>query len=282
MNVSIVTASNDIYFRSLTYLLQSLEGIHRLGHFKIHILDVGLTEEQSGTLSGMGHAVIKPGWDIDVSHLGGVPTWFRAMTARPYLPSYVQGTDLIFWIDADVWIQDQQMLYDWIRAAAQGNPVACLEVDRSYDNIFMRNNSRAMYYNNLRNGFGEEIANNLINLPMINSGVFVISPTSPLWSPWQNALKSAMRKYTSNFIEQTALNVAIFSNRINFHFMPARYNWMACNALPAFDTESGFFVEPKLPHDKIGLLHLASGLWKRNDIEYPTTGGATRKGALRI
>lgn len=204
------------------------------------------------------------------------------MTARPFLPNYVPDSDLIFWIDGDVWVQDQHMLYDFVRAAGKGDLAVCLEMDRSYDNVFLRNASKEVYYDNLTRYFGEKVAERLIHLPMMNCGVFALAADSRVWSLWQDAARSAARKYLSNFLEQTALNVAIYSNNITPYFLPARYNWMTCHATPAFDEASGFFVEPYLPHDRIGLVHLACGLWKRDDIQYRTTDGGIRKGPLRL
>ena len=35
--------------------------------------------------------------------------------------------------------------------------------------------------------------------------------------------------------------------------------------MPKFDIEKETFVEPYLPHNKIGIMHLAAGLWKNNE-----------------
>ena len=34
--------------------------------------------------------------------------------------------------------------------------------------------------------------------------------------------------------------------------------------LPKYDSQNDTFVEPYLPNDKIGIIHLAAGLWKNN------------------
>ena len=168
MPIAIVTAANDGYFASLQHLIRSLDGINKLGDFTIHVLDVGLTAPQRSTLTQAGHVILNPGWDVDVSPWKGVPEWFKAMTARPFLPNYVKNAEVIVWIDADIWVQDQTMLYDFVRAAQGGSLAVCLELERSYDNMFMRNASRDVYYNNLSKYYGEETANRLIHLPMMN------------------------------------------------------------------------------------------------------------------
>lgn len=281
MRVAIVTASNDAYLDSLEKLLQSLQGFERFCPAEIHVLDVGLTPQQAGTLQSRGIALARPGWDVDVSPWKGVPDWFKAMTARPFLPKHIAGPDIFVWLDADIWVQDHAMLYDYVRVAQTGRFAVCLEMDRSYDNMFMRNASKEIYHDNLLKYYGEEAASRLIHVPMMNCGAFAMTRDHPLWVLWQTTMAGAIKKHCSNFLEQTALNMSIYSNNVQPHFLPARYNWMACHALPLLDDATGSFVEPALPHDKIGLMHLACGLWKRDDIEYQTSSGATRKGPLR-
>ena len=46
--------------------------------------------------------------------------------------------------------------------------------------------------------------------------------------------------------------------------MPLYCNWIASNVLPKYDSEKETFVEPYLPHNKIGIMHLAAGIWKEN------------------
>ena len=281
MRIVIATAANDIYYASLQHLIRSLDGISRLGEFSLQIFDVGLTAAQRLELQQAGHGLMNPGWDVDVSQWKGVPEWFKAMTARPFLPNYVTNADVILWLDADIWVQDQNMLYDYVRAAQGGEFAVCLELDRCYDNMFMRNASREIYHDNLSKYYGAETANRLIHLPMMNCGAFALQPAHALWALWQTTIKGAIKKYCSNFLEQTALNMSVYSNNIQPHFLPARYNWMTCHAIPMLDEATGYFVEPSLPHDKLGLVHLACGLWKRDDIDFRTTDGKPMKGALR-
>jgi hypothetical protein len=281
MRVAVVTASNDAYFDSLALLLKSLAGFERLGDISTHVLDVGLNDAQTRELQAAGHAIVRPGWDVDVSPWKGVPEWFRAMTARPFLPKHIADADLFVWIDADIWVQDQAMLYDYVRVAQTGRLAVCLEMDRSYDNVFMRNASKEIYHDNLLKYYGQEAANRLIHLPMMNCGAFAMTRDHSLWTLWQTTMAGAVKKHCSNFLEQTALNMSVFSGNISPHFLPARHNWMACHAVPMLDEATGFFVEPNLPHDKIGLMHLACGLWKRDDITYRSTAGKALKGALR-
>ena len=281
MRLALATASNDIYYCSLMQLLGSLDGFEKYGEFSVYVLDVGLNDAQRAELAAAGRTVIKPKWDVDVSRYQGVPEWFKAMTARPFLPTYIDDATTILWLDADIWVQDLCMLHAFVRLAERGEFSVCLELNRCYDNLFLRNVSKELYYKNLSDYYGEEIANRLIHLPMMNCGAFAMPREHKLWSMWQATMTQAVKKNCTNFLEQTALNVTVYTQNISPHFLPARYNWMACHSIPMFDEASRMFVEPLEPHDHIGLVHLASGLWKRSDIDYRTTRGQARKGTLR-
>ena len=61
--------------------------------------------------------------------------------------------------------------------------------------------------------------------------------------------------------------------------------------LPKYDVQNDTFVEPYLPNDRIGIIHLAAGLWKNNKdmrlnkdikIELKTLDGKTVDKSLRF
>ena len=61
--------------------------------------------------------------------------------------------------------------------------------------------------------------------------------------------------------------------------------------LPKYDIQNDTFVEPYLPNDRIGIIHLAAGLWKNNKdmrlnkdikIELKTLDGKTVDKSLRF
>ena len=63
------------------------------------------------------------------------------------------------------------------------------------------------------------------------------------------------------------------------------------NVLPKFDEENQTFVEPYLPHKKIGIMHLAAGLWIGNEdmrvnknikVKIKYTSGEEKEKSLRF
>ena len=53
-------------------------------------------------------------------------------------------------------------------------------------------------------------------------------------------------------------------DNIETEFLPLNCNWIASNLLPKYDDREQTFVEPYLPNYKIGIMHLAAGIWKDN------------------
>ena len=79
---------------------------------------------------------------------------------------------------------------------------------------------------------------------------------------WQDLLKQSLSSGKIFGSEGLAINIAVYEKNTNVEFLPLYCNWIASNVLPKFDMKNNSFVEPYLPHNKIGIMHLAAGLWK--------------------
>ena len=55
--------------------------------------------------------------------------------------------------------------------------------------------------------------------------------------------------------------MSIYIDNIETEFLPLNCNWIVSNLLPKYDEKSQSFVEPFLPNYKIGIMHLAAGIW---------------------
>ena len=58
--------------------------------------------------------------------------------------------------------------------------------------------------------------------------------------------------------------MSVYIDEIETEFLPIKCNWIASNLLPKYDDQKQTFVEPYLPNYKIGIMHLAAGIWKDN------------------
>ena len=56
--------------------------------------------------------------------------------------------------------------------------------------------------------------------------------------------------------------MAVYIDNLETEFLPLNHNWIISNLLPKYDENNNTFVEPYLPNHKIGIMHLAAGIWK--------------------
>ena len=84
--------------------------------------------------------------------------------------------------------------------------------------------------------------------------------------------------------------MSVYIDNIETEFLPLNCNWIASNMLPKFDENQKTFVEPFLPNYKIGIMHLAAGIWKDKrdirvdksiEIELKTLNNSTINKSLR-
>ena len=55
--------------------------------------------------------------------------------------------------------------------------------------------------------------------------------------------------------------MSVYIDELETEFLPLNCNWIASNLMPKFDEIENTFVEPYLPNHKIGIMHLAAGIW---------------------
>ena len=105
-------------------------------------------------------------------------------------------------------------------------------------------------------------ARKLAFAPHINIGVFSLEKNSPGWESWQNNLKQTLKAGNIFGSEGLAINMSVYIDDLATEFLPLNCNWIASNLLPKYDEINNTFVEPYLPNYKIGIMHLAAGIWK--------------------
>ena len=111
---------------------------------------------------------------------------------------------------------------------------------------------------------GYDKARKLAFAPHINIGVFSLEKNSPGWLSWQKNLEQTLKSGNIFGSEGLAINMSVYKDNFETEFLPLNCNWIASNLLPKFDEEHNTFVEPYLPNHKIGILHLAAGIWDGN------------------
>jgi hypothetical protein len=276
----IVSAADAGYFDLLRDLVLS---VRDRGDAPMGILDLGLAPDQRRWLEGQGAALVQPGWDLDFPRRAATPELRQAQIARPFLPKHFPGHELYLWIDADAWVQEWSAAELMLATAARGRLAIAPEIDRAYKRHYKRPKLFGMTlpWRCYREAFGWRVADRLGRNPMVNCGVFALRGDSPAWAVWAATMRRALERTNFVFIEQIALNYAIFTGEVAYSFLPATCNWLCGDATPMWDEATRRFVEPHAPHAPLGILHLAGEEQKTRRFSLETVAGGRIETHLR-
>lgn len=251
-----ITGGDAAYFDLMRDCIGSLRATAEGRALALGILDCGLTDDQRAWCCAQGATLVEPVWDFDFPGREKLKDGYKALTARPFLPRYFPGFDLYLWIDGDCWVQQGDALSLFLAAARTGALGAAPEIHRSMRHYrhawteFSTINGAAY-----EEGFGKEIAERLIRYPLINAGVFALSAEAPHWAGWAGLLGEALQR-SANMTDQIALNVLVYDKGFACEPLPSRCNWPIHHATPAWDEERRLFVEPAMPYEPLGILHM--------------------------
>jgi hypothetical protein len=271
----IVSGADSGYFPLLRDLVLSIRDKAPGEAAPIGVFDLGLTAEQRSWLGTQRVAVVEPGWDVDFPRRKQTPLLRKAQIARPFLRRYFPGYASYLWIDADAWVQEWSAVEMLLKAAAGGKLAICPEIDRSYKRHYKRPKlfGMTLQWRCYRTAYGLRIADRLGRNPMLNCGVFALRADSPSWDVWIAAMSRALQRTNFVFIEQIALNYAVFTGAIAATFLPASCNWLCGDAAPMWDESRRRLVEPNAPYAPLGILHLAGEAQKEKSFTLATTDG---------
>jgi hypothetical protein len=251
-----ITGGDAGYFDLMKDCIGSLRATAEGRALALGILDCGLTEEQRTWCRAQGGALVVPGWDFAFPGRATFKDGYKALTARPFLPRYFPGFDLYFWIDADCWVQQGDAISLFLDAARTGALAVAPEIHRS-----MRHYHHAWGEFSAVCGaayeacFDRATAERLIRYPMINAGVFALKGDAPHWAGWAGVLGEALQRST-NMPDQMALNVLVYDRGFRHEPLPSRCNWPVHHATPVWDADRSLFVEPAMPYEPLGILHM--------------------------
>jgi hypothetical protein len=292
-SVTVVSAADTTYFELLRELVISLRQGPLSRALAVSILDLGLDAEQKRWLEEQGAGVVNPGWDIDLPGRARAPAYYKAMTARPYLPKHFPGHAVYLWIDADAWVQDDTVLEIFVSGARRGMLAVVPEVDRGYWTIHKRpkfwgQNQRAFAW-----AYGWRAGYRLGRNAILNSGAFALPADAPHWRLWAQAHAAALgrrrvggpssaSRIEFRNAEQTALNYVVFAERAPATFLPAYCNWFCGKGTPMYDPARRLLVEPHEPHRPIGIVHLAGKQMKERVWTLATPEGGAVKTRLTL
>ncbi len=269
-----ITGGDAAYFDLMRDCIESLQATGQGRALALGVLDCGLTEEQRDWCRERGATLVVPQWDFDFPGRESLKDGYKALTARPFLPRYFPGFDLYLWIDGDCWVQQGDAVALFLTAARTGALAVAPEIHRS-----MRHYRHAWKEFSTINGaafeacFDRETAERLIRYPLINAGIFALAADAPHWQGWAKLLGEALQRST-NMTDQVALNVLVYDRGYTCEPLPSRCNWPVHHATPAWDAGRGLFVEPAMPYEALGILHLTIYTKRFPTLDVREIGGA--------
>ncbi len=269
----IVSLADSNYYELLNELVDSIIGFEKSKDVAICILDAGLTDDQKKNLSKKVDEIKSANWDIDVPALKVLgKEWLKSQVSRAFLPKYFPNYEKYLWIDCDAWVNDWSSIELYFKACENGKLgitqtlgpgyEIMSKVDWLYGKIALIKSQN--FKHAVKSKIGLEKARKLAFAPHINIGVFSLEKNSPGWISWQNNLRQTLKHGNIFGSEGLAINMAVYIDRIDTEFLPLYCNWIASNLLPKYDEKQKTFVEPYLPNKKIGIMHLAAGIWDKD------------------
>jgi hypothetical protein len=266
---TIITLADSNYFEMLEELVDSINVHPESKKVSICILDAGLTRDQVKIIEKKVYKVEKAVWDIDVPKykvLG--KEWLKSQVSRAFLPKYFPEFKKYLWIDCDAWVQNWNSIELYFKACDDGKLGITQTMGPGYrimskvkwiiGNLALIKSQN--YKHAKKSGITEIDARKLAFAPHLNIGVFSLEKNSICWDVWQKNLRKTLLKGKIFGSEGLAINISVYINDVKTEFLPLAYNWIANNLLPKYDEETKKFVEPYLPNNEIGIMHLASGI----------------------
>jgi hypothetical protein len=266
----IVSLADSNYFELLNELVDSVKSFEKSKDIAICILDAGLTNEQKIILSKKVDEIKSAEWDIEVPAFKVKGReWLKSQVSRAFLPKYFPNYEKYLWIDCDAWVNDWTSVELYFKACENGKLGITQTLGPGYKIMSKVNwlfgkvaiiNSQN-FKHAIKSKIGLSKARKLAFAPHINIGVFSLEKDSPGWESWQKNLEQTLKSGNIFGSEGLAINMSVYIDELETEFLPLNYNWIASNLLPKFDEIQNTFVEPYLPNYKIGIMHLAGGIW---------------------
>ena len=271
----IVSLADSNYFPLLLELVESIQRFKESENVAICILDAGLTSDQKEILTKKVDEIKSAEWDIQVpGYKVRGKEWLKSQVSRAFLPSYFPNYEKYLWIDCDAWVNDWSCVDLYFKACENGKLGITQTIGPGYK-ITSKVNwvfgklaiiKSQNFKHAVKSKIGYDNARKLAFAPHINIGVFSLEKNSKGWTSWQKNLEKTLKSGNIFGSEGLAINMSVYIDDLDTEFLPLNCNWITSNLLPKFDEEKQTFVEPYLPNKKIGIMHLAAGIWK-DDID---------------
>ncbi len=286
--LAFVSGSDSNYFPLLAEWIHCIRNHpdNKLQDYDICIMDTGLTDAQHDYIKTVADKVVKPDWPCDIpkSRIKG-REYLKSCVCRPFINKIFAGYDTYFWMDADTWVQKWSAVETFIEGSSRDKIVLSGQMDRAYPKGMRVKwlgsfpyKARSFYFSNARKAFGIKVAKELFPYHVILAGAFCMNANAPHWDKWQELILQALKKGRVFTAEQLTLGMMVHLHGLEAEILPAYMHWL-CEFKPLWDEKNQKWVEPFLPHEELGILHL-SGFDKMRVDRKETTDYKTIDGKI--
>ena len=271
--LTIFTACDDGYFIFLEGMLESIkdrkkEGIKRVTSLRVVVFDTGLLPKQVKKISKFSEVIDIKNMDLrefygDALKLAGVENGgasrsiLLSLAIRPFLPKWAGDSDILMWMDSDAWLQDSDGVEQMVWAANLNTVAVVPETGRLV--IYAAYRGDRVRIADLFTYFDIDITSPIINLPMLNAGVYAARVDSPLWRVWENNIKEALIRTDGIFrfgLDQVSFNYAIYKDNLKFTPLPFECDY--CASLTTLVVIEGKICSSAVPFEQVHTVHMTS------------------------
>jgi len=281
-----ISSSDYNYFPMLIEWVHSIRRFPQSQGMDICILNAGLKSGQVKILQSFGCIVKDAEWPCELpAHKIKGKDYLKSCICRPFIPEYFPDYDTYIWMDADTWIQKWDAVEMFMAGAARNKITLTSQADRAYPRQIrlkwlgrIPRKLSGFYLSNAKKSFGFKTAKKLIPYSVLLAGAFALRKDAPHWERWQKLMLKALKKGKIFTAEQLSLGVLCYLENYEAEVLPAYTHWL-CEYKPLWDEEKNMFIEPFLPHEEIGFLHVSGWDTMRLDrsimTEFKTIEGNT-------
>lgn len=275
--IAFICSSDSNYYPMLREWVHCIRSFEQAKDMDICILDAGMSEEEIKTLAPLVTVIKKADWPAAIpAHKIKGREYYKACVNRPFLKDYFPGYDLYFWMDADTWVQNWRGVEMFLEGGRRKKMTLTSQSDRAYPKgmrvKWLGNwpfKARSFYFSNARKAFGMKTAKKIFPYHVVLAGAFCLHKDAPHWEKWQELIIKALDKGKVFTAEQLTLGIMTHLEGYPTEILPAYLHWL-CEFKPLWDKEKQMFVEPYLPHEPLGILHLSGFDQMRVDRSFTT------------
>ncbi|MAZ75722.1 MAG: glycosyl transferase family 8 [Micavibrio sp.] len=261
-----VSAADSNYYPMLREWVHSIRRFEQSAGATICIMDVGLTPEQVEKLKDIDCVIHKPDWPCNIPErqIRG-REYLKGCVCRPFINKYFPDYDTYIWMDPDTWIQKWSAIEMFIKGADQNAITLSAQSDRAYPrqirikwlgNIPLK--LRGFYFSNAKAAYGSKVAKELYAYHVLLAGMFALKGSAPHWQRWQELMVEKLKAGKGKVFTSDQLTLGKLCYLENFKkiILPGYMHWL-CEFKPLWNTQKQMFVEPYLPNEELGVLHIS-------------------------